>query len=50
MTSLYDSITPSEHWNDNVINFESICGTDEFDVKIWNMIFLGLKTRSDYKQ
>lgn len=37
MTSLYDSITPSEHWNDNVINFESICGTDEFDVKIWNM-------------
>ena len=37
MTTIYDSITPSRHWNDNVINFESICYTDEFDVKVWNM-------------
>jgi hypothetical protein len=37
MTDLYDSITPSQHWNPDVINFESICNTDEFDVKVWNM-------------
>ena len=37
MTSLYDSITPSNHWSDSVINFESVCYTDQFDVKIWNM-------------
>jgi hypothetical protein len=37
MTTLYDSITPSSHWNQNVINFESLCSTDESDVKIWNM-------------
>ena len=37
MTTIYDTITPSPHWNDNVINFESVCYTDQFDVKIWNM-------------
>lgn len=37
MTDLYDSITPTDHWNPDVINFESICNTDEFDVKVWNM-------------
>ena len=37
MTSLYDSITPTPHWKDDVINFESVCDTDQFDVKIWNM-------------
>jgi hypothetical protein len=37
MTEIYDSITPSSHWNNNVINFESICGIDELDVNIWNM-------------
>ena len=37
LTSLYDSITPRPHWNDNVIDFESVCGIDAFDVKIWNM-------------
>jgi len=37
MQTIYDSITPSRHWNDNVINFESVCYTDEFDVKVWNM-------------
>jgi hypothetical protein len=37
MTTIYDSYTPSRHWNDNVINFESVNYTDEFDVKIWNM-------------
>ena len=37
MTTIYDSITPNSHWNQNVINFESLCSTDESDVKIWNM-------------
>lgn len=37
MTEIYDSYTPQAHWNDNVINFESICGLDQFDTKIWNM-------------
>jgi hypothetical protein len=37
MTSLYDSITPMSHWNQDVINFESVCNTDAFDVKVWNM-------------
>jgi hypothetical protein len=37
MTTIYDSITPRPHWSDDVINFESICDTDQFDVKIWNM-------------
>lgn len=37
MTTMYDSITPMPHWNQNVIDFESVCGIDEFDVKIWNM-------------
>jgi len=37
MTSLYDSVTPLQHWNTDVINFESICNTDQFDVKVWNM-------------
>ena len=23
--------------SDNIINFESVCAEDEFDVKIWNM-------------
>jgi hypothetical protein len=37
MTTLYDSSTPIEHWSDDVINFESICAKDQFNVKIWNM-------------
>lgn len=37
MVPVYDSATPRQHWNDNVINFESVCYTDESDVKIWNM-------------
>ena len=37
MTEIYDSYTPRPHWNDNVIDFESVCGIDAFDVKIWNM-------------
>ena len=37
MTSLYDSITPRPHWSSDVINFESVCDIDQFDVKIWNM-------------
>jgi hypothetical protein len=37
LTSLYDSVTPMNHWSDSVINFESVCYTDEFDVKVWNM-------------
>jgi hypothetical protein len=37
MTNLYDSVTPLNHYNENVINFESLCNNDEIDVKIWNM-------------
>jgi hypothetical protein len=37
MTQLYDSFTPRPHWCDDVINFETVCDIDEFDVKIWNM-------------
>jgi hypothetical protein len=37
MTNLYDSVTPLNHYNTDVINFESLCDTDELDVKIWNM-------------
>jgi len=37
MVPLYDSFTPEPHWAPNVIDFESVCDTDQFDVKIWNM-------------
>ena len=37
ITDLYDSITPSPHWDNDVINYETICDVDQFDVKIWNM-------------
>jgi hypothetical protein len=37
MTTIYDSVTPMQHWSESVIDFESICDTDQFDVKIWNM-------------
>jgi len=37
MVPLYDSFTPEQHWSENVIDFESVCDTDQFDVKIWNM-------------
>jgi len=37
MTDLYDSYTPLNHYSNDIINFESVCSTDEFDVKIWNM-------------
>lgn len=37
MTVQYDSYTPRPHWADNVIDFESICDIDQFNVKIWNM-------------
>ena len=37
MTTIYDSITPRPHWADDVINYESICDVDQFDVKVWNM-------------
>ena len=37
MTTIYDSITPRPHWADDVINYESICDIDQFDVKVWNM-------------
>ena len=37
MTNLYDSLTPLNHFNTNVINFESLCNDDELNVKIWNM-------------
>jgi len=37
ISTIYDSITPNPHWGEQVIDFESICDTDQFDVKIWNM-------------
>ena len=37
MTDLYDSITPLNHYSNDIINFESVCTQDEFDVKVWNM-------------
>jgi len=37
MTQLYDSTTPRPHWNDDVINFESVCDVDQKDVRVWNM-------------
>ena len=37
MTDIYDSVTPLNHYSDDVINFESVCSEDEFNVKIWNM-------------
>jgi len=37
MTEIYDSATPLPHWDDNVINFESVCGIDQLDVNVWNM-------------
>ena len=37
MVPFYDSFTPEPHWDRNVIDFESICDTDQFDVKVWNM-------------
>jgi hypothetical protein len=37
MTAQYDTYTPRQHWADNVIDFESICDIDQFNVKIWNM-------------
>jgi hypothetical protein len=37
ITEIYDSFTPSPHFNSSVINFESVCFTDELDVNILNM-------------
>ena len=37
ITEIYDTLTPSPHFNQSVINFESVCYTDEFDVNILNM-------------
>ena len=37
ITGLYDSTTPLDHYSDDIINFESVCSVDEFNVKIWNM-------------
>lgn len=37
MTTQYDSYTPRPHWANNVIDFESVCDLDQFNVKIWNM-------------
>jgi hypothetical protein len=58
MTEIYDSVTPLIHYPYDVINFESVCTTDQFDVKIWNMNIpwsenpagLNSNTHKDYKQ
>jgi hypothetical protein len=58
MTEIYDSVTPFQHFPYDVINFESVCYTDQFDVKIWNMNIpwsenpagLNSATHKDYTQ
>lgn len=37
MTNFYDSATPEPHWNQDVLNFESVCDIDLFNVNVWNM-------------
>jgi hypothetical protein len=37
MNTIYDSVTPMPHWKEDVIDFESVCDRDQFDVKVWNM-------------
>lgn len=37
MTTLYDSIIPQPHWNQDVFNYQAACDVDLFDVNIWNM-------------
>jgi hypothetical protein len=37
MTVIYDSLTPEPHWNQDVLNFQSVCDIDMFNVNIWNM-------------
>ena len=37
MTELYDTITPAGHWNDDVVNYESLCYTDQISSLVWNM-------------
>ena len=37
MVPFYDSETPLQHFGIDVIDFESVCNTDQLDVKIWNM-------------
>ena len=37
MTEIYDTYTPSGHWYTDVVNFESLCAADAFDVNIWNL-------------
>jgi len=37
MTTIYDSVTPQAHWDQDVFNFQSACDIDQFDVNIWNM-------------
>ncbi len=37
MTNFYDSATPEPHWNQDVLNFQSVCDIDMFNVNVWNM-------------
>jgi hypothetical protein len=37
MNVIYDSPTPEPHWNQDVLNFQSVCDIDMFNVNIWNM-------------
>jgi hypothetical protein len=37
MTGFYDSATPEPHWNQDVLNFQSVCDVDLFNVNVWNM-------------
>lgn len=38
MTALYDSITPSPNWSNDVFNYETICDSSAtVDTRVWNM-------------
>lgn len=38
MTALYDSVTPSPNWSNDVFNYETVCDSSAMvDTRIWNM-------------
>ena len=38
MTALYDSVTPSPNWSNDVFNYETICDSSAtVDTRVWNM-------------
>lgn len=37
MTVQYDTLTPSQYWSDNVLNYEAYCQLSQYVVPVWNM-------------